>query len=206
MFDDDFFKKTSDALNGFFDSIEKSIKGLQKEVDSTKDKVMKQAEESAKNAENAAGKADSAEPKADAGAAKTDAKTDSAAGNGASDGKGTSNPIGDWFSKILDGGQKVPDKGIAYYRADTGDTVNIFCEVPGCDRKDVGLKYEKDTLIVRAKKSLPEVSGTVLFKETAGVRAGEFEQKIRVGKVERDSISASYKNGVLTITCKRPQV
>lgn len=202
MFDDDFFKKTSEALNGFFDSIEKGIKGLQNEVDSTKDKMMKQAEESAKNAE--AAKTDADKTGTAAGEAK--GEKDAAGGNDAD--KKNANPIGDWFNKILDGGSKnaVGEKGIAYYRADTADTVNIFCEVSGCDKTSVNVKYEKDMLIVRAKKNLPEVEGTVLFKEAVGVRAGELEQKIRVGKLDQTSIHAGYKNGILTITCKRPQV
>lgn len=205
MFDDDFFKKTSEALNGFFDSIEKSIKGLQNEVDSTKDKMMKQAEESAKNAEAEAAKTDAGKTGTAAGEAK--GEPDAAGGNDAGK-KQNANPIGDWFNKILDGGSKnaVGEKGIAYYRADTADTVNIFCEVPGCDKTSVNVKYEKDMLIVRAKKNLPEVEGTVLFKEAVGVRAGELEQKIRVGKLDQTTIHAGYKNGILTITCKRPQV
>lgn len=199
MFDDDFFGKTSDALNGFFESIEKSIKGLQKDVEEAKDKMMKESAEGVTK-ETAEG----AKTEASDAAEKTDEAKKDAAGA-----KKENKPFEDWLNKareavngIMPGANTKPT-GIAFYRADTKETVNIFCELPGCDKKDVSLNYEKDTLVIRAKKNAPEVEGIVLFKENTCF-IGTMEQKIRVGKLDAGSIRAAYKDGVLRISCKRP--
>lgn len=199
MFDDDFFGKTSEALNGFFESIEKSIKGLQKDVDEAKDKMMKESAEGVTK-ETAEG----AKTEASDAAEKTGEAQKDAAGV-----KKENKPFEDWFNKareavngIMPGANTKP-VGIAFYRADTKETVNIFCELPGCDKKDVSLNYEKDMLVIRAKKNAPAVEGIILFKENTNF-IGSMEQKIRVGKLDAGSIRASYKDGVLKISCKRP--
>ncbi|MBO4325196.1 MAG: Hsp20 family protein [Lachnospiraceae bacterium] len=213
MFDDDFFAKTSEALNGFFDSIEKSIKGLQKEVDSAKDKMKESAEKAKAENENVFKGDDVKEEPAKTEAKaedKTEAKNETA-DEGKKDGEAAAKkPFEDWFNKAKDavsgikigGAPKVI--GIPYYRADTADTVNIFCELPGCDRSNVKLNYEKDSILITAKKEAPTVEGTVLFTENTGF-VGKMDLKVRVGNLDAKSIHASYKDGVLRITAKRPQ-
>ena len=154
MFDDDFFAKTSEALNGFFDSIEKSIKGLQKEVDSAKDKMKESAEKAKAENENVF-KGDDVKEET----AKTEAKADDTAAK---------------------------------------------TEAAGCDRSNVKLNYEKDSILITAKKEAPTVDGTVLFTENT-CYVGKLDLKVRVGNLDAKSIHASYKDGVLRITAKRPQ-
>ena len=211
MFDDDFFAKTSEALNGFFDSIEKSIKGLQKEVDSAKDKMKESAEKAKAENENVFKGDDVKEEtaKTEAKADDTAAKTE-AAGEGKKEGEAAKKPFEDFINKARDAVNGIKIGGaskagvIPYFRADTADTVNIFCELAGCDRNNVKLNYEKDSILITAKKEAPTVDGTVLFTENT-CYVGKLDLKVRVGNLDAKSIHASYKDGVLRITAKRPQ-
>ena len=183
MFDDDFFAKTSEALNGFFDSIEKSIKGLQKEVDSAKDKMKESAEKAKAENENVFKGDDVKEEPAKAEAKaedKTEAKNETA-DEGKKDGEAAAKkPFEDWFNKAKDavsgikigGAPKVT--GIPYFRADTADTVNIFCELPGCDRINVKLSYNTESTFDTDKE---------LIKLTYQGKEDDIIRKIDVGNV-----------------------
>lgn len=122
-----------------------------------------------------------------------------------------SNPFGpDFFKKGPQPGfreeapaakQQVFD--IPACRIDTSDCVKIICELPGCLRKDIKLDYVKDTLLVRAKKIAPEMTDEITFREDDR-RYGTMERRFRVGKLDASTIRASFKEGLLTITCNRP--
>ncbi len=88
-------------------------------------------------------------------------------------------------------------------RMDTASQVKIICELPGCLRSDIKLDYRKDSLVVRAKKTAPEIDGEETFREDDR-RYGTMERSFRVGKVDANTIKASFKEGLLTITCSRP--
>lgn len=91
-----------------------------------------------------------------------------------------------------------------FNRIDTFDTVKIICDLPGCDKSALKLDYEKDTLVVRAKREEPDFGDAkITFRESSKMYYGEMEKRFRVGKVDVSSIHASYKEGVLMITCKR---
>lgn len=188
MFEDDFLGKTSEMLNGFFESIEKGIKGLQKEVEDAKESVKKDVEK-AKETEQAESVTEEK---------KDDAKQET----------GRKGYFADLFSKAREAvegtGKALRKSGIPYNRMDTKDTVTIACELPGCDKKDISLNYEQDTIIVRAKRTEPKAAEGVTFRESVGCKYGEMEQKFRVGKVDSASIRAAYKDGILSVSCKRP--
>ena len=63
--------------------------------------------------------------------------------------------------------------------------------------------YDKDSIIVKAVKKAPEVPENASFREDDR-RYGQMERRFRVGKVDASSIHASFKDGLLTVTCTRP--
>lgn len=88
-------------------------------------------------------------------------------------------------------------------RMDTKDGIKIVCELPGCEKKNLKLDYDKDSLVVRAKKEAAPLPGDITFHED-DCKYGIFERRFRVGKVDPSTIHASYKDGLLIITCVRP--
>jgi HSP20 family protein len=88
-------------------------------------------------------------------------------------------------------------------RVDAGDTITIVCEVPGCERANLKLDYDKDSIIVKAVKKAPEIPENASFREDDR-RYGQMERRFRVGKVDATTIHASFKDGLLTVTCTRP--
>ena len=88
-------------------------------------------------------------------------------------------------------------------RVDAGDTITIVCEVPGCEKSNLKLDYDTDTIVVKAVKAAPEVPEDASFREDDR-RYGQMERRFRVGKVDATTIRASFKDGLLTVTCKRP--
>ena len=93
--------------------------------------------------------------------------------------------------------------GFPSCRIDTFDSIRIMCDIPGCDKSALKLDYEKDTLVVRAKREEPDFGEEkVTFRDDTRTY-GEMEKRFRVGKVDASSIHAAFKDGVLTISCKR---
>lgn len=104
------------------------------------------------------------------------------------------------------GGRTVAPEGkamsIPASRVDIGESIKILCELPGCEKQNLKLDYDKDTLIVRAKKPAPVISDEATFHEDDR-KYGTLERRFRIGKVDPSTIRAGYKDGVLTICCAR---
>ena len=91
--------------------------------------------------------------------------------------------------------------------ASTEKEYTITVEVPGVDEKDVKLELAPDgALIVRGeKKQEKEQKDSNVYRSERSY--GSFERTLSLPEdASRDSIDASFKNGVLTITCPRKAV
>ena len=77
--------------------------------------------------------------------------------------------------------------------------VRICAELPGLEEDDVELLLEDDALVLRGeKRSESRDDGTRQFSERF---YGRFERHIPLpAEVEEDKVSASFRNGVLTVT------
>jgi HSP20 family protein len=88
--------------------------------------------------------------------------------------------------------------------AETDKEIKIVAEVPGLEEKDVEVLLEDNVLTLRGEKRSETNDQARQFSERF---YGHFERRIPIdAEVEEDSVAASFKNGVLTVTLpKNPQ-
>lgn len=75
--------------------------------------------------------------------------------------------------------------------------VKVTAEIPGLDEKDVEVELANGVLTIKGEKKMETEDKDRLFSER---NYGRFERRIPVEDVEEDKVSASFKNGVLTVT------
>jgi HSP20 family protein len=75
--------------------------------------------------------------------------------------------------------------------------VTVTAELPGLDEKDIEVALANGVLAIKGEKKTESEDKDRLFSERY---YGRFERRIPVEEVEEDKVSASFKNGVLTIT------
>jgi len=79
----------------------------------------------------------------------------------------------------------------------------VTAEVPGLDEKDLELFVEDGVLTIRGEKKAESEDKERRFSERF---YGRFERRIGIGAdVEQDKVSASFKNGVLTVTLPKTE-
>jgi HSP20 family protein len=81
--------------------------------------------------------------------------------------------------------------------SETDKEVNVIAELPGLEERDVEVELADGTLAIRGEKKTETEDKDRLFSERY---YGRFERRIPVDDVEQDKVSASFKNGVLTVT------
>jgi len=102
------------------------------------------------------------------------------------------------------------DDGMLRPNVDVSSTdkeYNITVEVPGVDEKDVKLELAPDgTLTVRGeKKQEKEQKDKNYYRVERSY--GSFQRTLSLPEdANRDNINATFKNGVLTITCPRKAI
>jgi HSP20 family protein len=88
---------------------------------------------------------------------------------------------------------------------DGGDSYRLTAELPGMTDKDVTIELTAGVLSIAGEKSESKDSeeGGCLMSER---RYGAFSRQITLPKdADRDSVSASFKNGLLTVTIGKDQ-
>jgi len=80
-----------------------------------------------------------------------------------------------------------------------GNEFKVHLDLPGVDPGSIELTVEKDVLTVRATRTwMPAEDDQVQVTERA---QGEFSRQLFLGEsLDRDHITATYENGVLTLT------
>jgi HSP20 family protein len=88
--------------------------------------------------------------------------------------------------------------------AESGDALTVTAELPGLDQNDVEVLLSDGVLTLRGEKKSAIDDKDRHFSER---RYGRFERRIPLEvEVDRDKVSATFKNGVLTVTLpKAPQ-
>ena len=79
----------------------------------------------------------------------------------------------------------------------TDKEMKVTAELPGMDEKDVGIELANGVLTIRGEKKSETDDKDRLFSERF---YGRFERRIPVDDVEPDKVSATFKNGLLTVT------
>ena len=77
----------------------------------------------------------------------------------------------------------------------------LAINLAGFKKEEISLDLEKDILTISAKKEEKETQGEYLRKEMAT----SCQRSYRIGSVKKDSISASFVDGILNITIPKEQ-
>jgi len=87
---------------------------------------------------------------------------------------------------------------------DKGDNLTITAELPGVDKEAVELTVLGDTLTIAGEKKPPTENGAKYIRHERA--HGTFRRLVDLPySVAQDSIKASYKDGVLTITLPKAE-
>jgi HSP20 family protein len=81
--------------------------------------------------------------------------------------------------------------------SDTDKEMKVTAELPGLDENDVDVELANGVLAIKGEKKTETEDKDRLFSERY---YGRFERSIPVEDVEEDKVSASFRNGVLTVT------
>lgn len=92
--------------------------------------------------------------------------------------------------------------GTAGFRVDVKELPEAYhleAELPGVKQQDISLTVDGDVLTIAAdlNTSKSEEKESYLYSER---RSGHMERRFSLDGIQQDGISASYKDGVLTIT------
>lgn len=89
---------------------------------------------------------------------------------------------------------------------DNGDSFSLDADLPGCDKSDITLELNGDTLTVRAERKREseekDENGSYLRRERY---YGSYRREFDVSAVDTDNIKAKYENGVLHLTLPKKQ-
>jgi HSP20 family protein len=80
--------------------------------------------------------------------------------------------------------------------AETDEEIKVMAELPGLDEKNVEVNIANGMLSISGEKREETEDKDRLFSERY---YGRFERRIPVEDVDEDKVSASFKNGVLTV-------
>jgi len=77
--------------------------------------------------------------------------------------------------------------------------VKVEAELPGMEQKDVDISLADGVLTIKGEKK-GENSGSFYSERWQG----RFERSLRLGDVDPEKATATFKNGVLTVTVAKP--
>jgi HSP20 family protein len=87
--------------------------------------------------------------------------------------------------------------------SETDKEAKVIAELPGLEEKDVEVTLSDGVLAIKGERKTETEDKDRLFSERY---YGRFERRIPVEDIEEDKVSASFRNGVLTVTLpKLPQ-
>ncbi len=121
----------------------------------------------------------------------------------------TQNAFGDIFSELMNSFSNMDNSDVRSY---TQPAVNIIEEkdgflldivVPGIDKNDISIDIDKDELIISSKFEEKEENTTENYIKRE-YHFGAFKRVFTIPKsIDKNSINAEYKNGILTISLKK---
>lgn len=88
--------------------------------------------------------------------------------------------------------------------AESEDAVTVTLDVPGVDRDAIDVQLTADTLTVRGERNWERKEGENLIHVERPF--GTFQRSFTIGvPVQPDRVSASYRDGVLTVTLPKAE-
>jgi HSP20 family protein len=104
------------------------------------------------------------------------------------------------------GGDRLLDRGLGWPSIEVSETdkdVKVTAELPGLEEKEVQVELANGVQSNKGEKKTEMEDKDRRFSERF---YGQFERSIPVDEVDEEKVSASFKNGVLTVTMpKSPQ-
>ena len=98
------------------------------------------------------------------------------------------------------------DRDLSWPRVELAETdkeIRVTAELPGLDEKDVDLEVEEGVLTIRGEKKAEVEDKQRGYSERS---YGRFERRISMPRgIDRDKTSATFRNGVLTVTLPRTE-
>jgi HSP20 family protein len=97
------------------------------------------------------------------------------------------------------GNDRLLERGMGWPNIEVSETdkeLKVLAELPGLEEKDIGVELAHGALTIRGEKKTETEDKDRLFSERT---YGRFERRIPVDHIEQDKVSASFKNGVLTV-------
>lgn len=89
--------------------------------------------------------------------------------------------------------------------SETADKLTVTAEIPGIEPKDIDISISGDLLTIKGEKKAEREEKEENY-HLIERSYGAFSRTIRLPvSVETDKIEATYKNGVLTITCPKKE-
>ena len=91
------------------------------------------------------------------------------------------------------------DRQMAWPNIEVSETekeLKVVAELPGLDEKDVEVELADGMLAIRGEKKTETEDKDRRFSERF---YGHFERRIPIDEVQQDKVTASFKNGVLTV-------
>jgi len=80
------------------------------------------------------------------------------------------------------------------------DSFVLTAEIPGIDKEDLKIEFEKDILRISGERKQPAIGENVAYLRNERVY-GKFSREFNVNvPIESEKIAAAYKNGILTLT------
>jgi HSP20 family protein len=103
------------------------------------------------------------------------------------------------FDRLAPVGNNWPSVEIS----ETDKEIRVVAEVPGLAEKDIEVMLEEGVLTLRGEKKSEIEDKDRQFRERF---YGRFERRIALGReVEENNVSATFKNGVLTVTAPKSE-
>lgn len=88
--------------------------------------------------------------------------------------------------------------------SETDEEFRVTAELPGLDEKDFEVHLEEDVLTIKGEKKVEKEEERKGYTHVETSR-GSFHRSFRLPlEVDPDSVKASYKKGVLTVTLPKP--
>lgn len=102
-------------------------------------------------------------------------------------------------------GSRMAEQGLGWPNIEISETageVTVTAELPGLAEKDVDVQLADGVLIVRGETKSESEDKDRLFSERY---YGRFERRIPLDGVDEEKVSASFKNGLLTVKLPRTE-
>ena len=80
--------------------------------------------------------------------------------------------------------------------------ITLFIEIPGFNKENINISYDKGYLTVGAEKEVSEEERKEFLRRE---RATSLKRSYYVGEVDENAISAKYENGILTAYLPKKQ-